>query len=147
MAFTAYEWIWVLRQDGWTDLKTSTAIGVVEKTVSSIKNGKNDGARQAALIEQLGLESISLPWSDAAHYQMRAMLNLIANEQFNELYHGFSFTARSTVNEMLSTERSEKPDAAEWGRVLTSYAFQLGMRLSKNGTHRAASAHAQQEGI
>lgn len=140
MAFTTYEWVWILRQDGWTDLKTSNAIGVVERTVSKIKNGQNDGARQAALIEQLGLESIALPWSDAANYQMRAMLNLVANEQFNDLYRYFGFTARSTVDAVLSAARQSTPDAAEWGRVLISYAFLLGMRLSKNDTHRAASA-------
>jgi hypothetical protein len=134
------EWVRLLKETGKTDLELALDIGGGEKTLRSLKNIPRDTpSKLADSIETLGLETIDLPWPLEASLQARAMLRLIADKRFSDLYRSQGFLARAAVNRICKNDPTEPLTKEIWGQFLLGYVFLLGMRLSRNTVHIAAS--------
>lgn len=137
MPISEMEWLWLLKDEGMSDLDIAERTGGSERTIRSIK--KTTGRKPSAFeegINQTGIEIIELPWPNEAHWQARRITELIRSDKLNELYKSFAFTSNICVTHLRKLDKDDIFSEEDWGCAIIAFLFLMGMQLSRL-THHA----------
>lgn len=136
MAFNLMEYVIILKEEGLTDLEISTRVGVVEKTIRSIKNS-SAGIKRASEkgLLRVAIERCKLPWNSDAHEQAQIVLKLIEEKRFDDLHNSYAFSAKVSIDLVSRLVEKDSLSDLDWGQLLFCYVFLLGMQLSASSNH------------